>query len=117
MTYEEIKQKYPVGKVLYTKSLNACHRRVWFNEEDLKSYRSQYDSVTVYPDNTCDCYGTNIYQTKVEGWVFDGKEWHVAKEEEEDGKYVWEIFSKDELEELEVKRLRKEYLESHILEF
>lgn len=88
MTYEEIKQKYPVGKVLHTQSWNACHRHVWF--------------------------------TKVEGWVFDGKEWYVAREEEEDGHYVWEIFSKEELEELEeleVKRLRQEYLESHILEF
>ncbi|NLE05729.1 MAG: hypothetical protein GX638_13150, partial [Crenarchaeota archaeon] len=47
------------------------------------------------------------------GWLFDGEEWRVAQDTW-DG---WVPYSEEALEHYEVDRLKREYLEAHILEF
>ena len=113
MTYEEIKQKYPIGKILCSKTIDSHHTRDWYTQEDIAIYKQKYHKVEVFPNNTCECYRTDTYETKVEGWLFDGEEWRVAKDTE-DG---WLPYSEKALEQFEIERLKREYLEAHILEF
>ena len=113
MTYEEIKEKYPIGKILCSKTIDSHYIKAWYTQEDIIMYKQKYHKVEVFPDNTCKCYRTDTYETKVEGWLFDGEEWRVVQDTW-DG---WVPYSEKALEQLEVDRLKREYLEAHILEF
>lgn len=113
MTYEEIKEKYPIGKVLCSKTIDSQHTRAWYTQEDIAIYKQKYRKVEVFPNNTCECYQTDTYETKVEGWLFDGEKWQVVQDSW-DG---WVPYSEEELERFEIDRLKKEYWDVHILEF
>jgi hypothetical protein len=113
MTYEEIKEKYPIGKILCSKTIESHQTRAWYTQEDIAIYKQKYQKVEVFPDNTCKCYQTDTYETKVEGWLFDGKKWRVVQGTW-DG---WVPYSEEELEQFEIDRLKREYLEDIFLNF
>ena len=113
MTYEEIKEKYPIGRILSSRTVENHYIRTWYTQGDIAIYKQKYQKVEVFPDNTCKCYQTDIYETKVEGWLFDGEKWRVAR----DAWDGWVPYSEKELEQFEIERLKREYWEAHILEF
>lgn len=113
MTYEEIKEKYPIGKVLYSKTRENVQMKFWYNPKDLEVYQQSYFKVEIFPDNTCKCHQMITHEDKVEGWLYDGEEWRPAYDTW-DG---WRPYYDEHLEELEVKRLKEEYWDTHIFEF
>lgn len=113
MTFEEIKSKYPIGFILKSVPVNVHDTKIYYNQKDLEIYRKQYTIVDVMPMNICECYRTDILETKVEGWVFDGEDWAVAYNTW-DG---WQTYDDDELMEFEISRIKKDYWDKHPLEF
>ena len=41
MTYEEIKEKYPIGKILYSRTIDSQHTRAWYTQEDITVYKQK----------------------------------------------------------------------------
>lgn len=113
MKYEEIISKYPIGMVLKFRHVQIHDTKFYYSPKDIEVYKNKYQSVVTYPNNICECFRTDIVETKVEGWLFDGKEWYVAQ----DSLDGWIPYSEEELERFEVDRLKKEYWDAHILEF
>ena len=97
MTYEEINTKYPVGKLLYRKIEKKRRCGFWASEHDKRVFRAKD------PDAKFACNGTVIYhetitsEKRVEGWLFDGSDWHVV-EDSWDG---WIPLDQEDLDEYE----------------
>ena len=102
MTYEEIKEKYPIGKVLCSKAIDSQHTRAWYTQEDIAIYK-QIDEVDSTIKSSTECYQTDTYERKVEGWLFDGEKWQVV----EDSWYGWVPYSEEELEDLKLIDLKE----------
>lgn len=95
MTYEELVTNYPIGKVLYEKKKSDIFIRYYYNSEDLEAYSKIYTKVKILDDIRCECTKIDITRKEVQGYLFDGKEWHPAYEEW-DG---WLPYEDEELEE------------------
>lgn len=80
MTYEELVKNYPIGKVLYEEKKSDIFIRYYYNSKDLGEYRRIYTKVKILNNNQCECTEIDIIQKEVQGYLFDGKEWHPAYE-------------------------------------
>ena len=45
MTYEEIKEKYPIGKILSSRTIDSHHIKAWYTQEDIAVYKQKYHKV------------------------------------------------------------------------
>ena len=97
MTYEEIKKKYPIGKIIKIFYSKEEIRTYYYTENDLKIYREKYGKVNIINDSVCSYIIKHCYEHKVEGWIFDGKEWMPAYDTW-DG---WIPIPKESLEEID----------------
>ena len=88
-TYEELKEKFPIGTV-YRRS-EEIYKHHYYNNEDINIYKKMYDKVVVISHKTCTCVRYNEY--KVDGYLFDGTGWYPAKQTW-DG---WEPIIEDEI--------------------
>lgn len=104
MTYEEIKEKYPIGSVLHSIVTKVHHTNIYYTEEDIEIYKKNYLVVEIYPNNICECYRNGLYEILVEAWLFDGKCWKVAYEDSEG---YWRTYDDDELKRFEIEKLKK----------
>lgn len=100
MTYEELIKNYPIGKVLYEVKKNDIFIRYYYNSKDLEVYNKTYTKVKILNDTQCECTKVFSVRKEVEGYLFDGKEWHPAYEEW-DG---WLPYEDEELEEFKKKQ-------------
>ena len=89
-TYEELKEKFPIGIVYRT--VEGGYKRYYYNLNDVRLYNTMYDSVIVTGQDTCLCISKIEY--KVEGYLFDGTYWYPAKRTW-DG---WETIDEDEVD-------------------
>ena len=114
MTFDEIKEKYPIGKILSI-NIHTNHKTLpYYSENDLESYKQEYNKVEPLDiPNLCMVYKIVEYRTVVEGWLFDGDEWEVV-EDTWDG---WRPYSQQELEKFEIEQIKREYQEEHKFEF
>ena len=95
MTYEEITKNYPVGKILYKENEEIKFKRFYYTQKDLECFKETYKEVKILSDNVCLCTDLRSDMVRVEGWLFDGKEWMPAYDTW-DG---WIPYSKENLEE------------------
>ena len=95
MTYEEISTKYPVGKTLYVKIEKIKKTAFWANEHDKRVFLAK-DPYAEFTPSGGVFYTENRVEAKyVEGWLFDGTDWHVA----ENGWDGWEPIDEEDLED------------------
>lgn len=78
MTYEELIQKYPIGKVLHEKVIENEDILPYYSEKDISAYRAKYDRVEVLNSKEVKTYLTHNFSDVVEGYIFDGTEWYPA---------------------------------------
>lgn len=79
-TFEEIKEKYPIGTKLNYKSWKICENRPYYCEKDLEMYRKYYGEVTVLDECYCRVIVTKERYDEVQGYLFNGKEWQIVQE-------------------------------------
>ena len=97
MTFEEISTKYPVGKLLYRKVEKERRCGFWASEHDKQIFRAKDPNAEFAWNGTVIYYETVTSEKRVEGWLFDGKEWSVV-EDTWDG---WVALDEDDLAEYE----------------
>lgn len=80
MTYEEI-QKYPVGTIYKYKLTMYNIDGFWYNDGDrlILATDNTLTNLHFYDDNTYTA--TRIQRTDytIDGWLFDGEEWHCVE--------------------------------------
>ena len=80
MTYEEI-QKYPVGTIYKFKITKYNVNGFWYNDGD-RIILATDDTLTnlhFYDDNTYTAIRTQRTDYKIDGWLFNGTEWHCVE--------------------------------------
>lgn len=103
-TLEEAQEKYPIGKQInYHRELHS-HTNFYVTEKDLEEYRKEYARVDVIDDKYCRCsYYFESFE-RVDGYVFNGKEWYPAQDTWDGWIYI---------DDKEVKHDTRNHLESH----
>jgi hypothetical protein len=99
MTYEEIKEKYPIGKLLYRTVTKEKRMAYWASAHDRKVYRTKYPDAEFADNGTVTYTETLIYEKRVEGWLYDGEDFFIA-ENTWDG---WIPLDEDDLAEYEAR--------------
>ena len=97
MTFEEISTKYPVGKLLYRKVEKERRCAFWASEHDKQIFRAKDPNAEFLWNGVVTYHETITSEKRVEGWLFDGKEWSVV-EDTWDG---WVALDEDDLAEYE----------------
>ena len=80
MTFEEISTKYPVGKLLYRKINKIRRLAFWYSEQDKRIYQAKYPDAEFAANGSVVYTDTSVSEKRVEGWLFDGTEWHVVED-------------------------------------
>lgn len=75
-TYEELKEKFPIGTIYRTEEEE--YKCYYYNLNDIRYYNTMYDRVIVIGKDTCLCIRKIEY--KVDGYLFDGISWYPAKQ-------------------------------------
>lgn len=79
-TIEELQQIYPIGFVVFSRQTLKLRNQAYANQTDLEILRRQYGSenVTVLDE----CYARyqyiEVFEKKVEGYLYDGEHWYPA---------------------------------------
>lgn len=97
MTFEEISTKHPVGKLLYRKVEKERRCGFWASEHDKQIFRAKDPNAEFAWNGTVIYYEIITSEKRVEGWLFNGKEWSVV-EDTWDG---WVPLDEDDLAEYE----------------
>ena len=97
MTYEEISNKYPIGKLLCRTIEKERRVDFWATEKDMQVYRAKYPDAEFGVNGTVIYTETTIFEKKVEGWLVTEDGFFVA-ENTWDG---WYPLDEDELAEYE----------------
>lgn len=82
-TYEELKEKYPIGSKLNCRTYPQYKNLPYYSENDLKIYKEIYEEVIVLDENYCRILTTKEEFDLVEGHLFDGEYWYPVE-------YTWE---------------------------
>ena len=80
---EELRQlaeKYPIGTGVNRKTGTTIEKRLYYNEQDLGYFKTIYNSVKILDDYYCEITYTKTTYEIVNGYLFDGKKWHIATE-------------------------------------
>ena len=99
MTYEEIKEKYPIGKLLYRTITKEKRMACWASAYDRKVYRAKYPDAEFADNGTVTYTETIIYEKHVDGYLCTNEGFFVA-EDTWDG---WVPLDDDDLAEFEAK--------------
>lgn len=81
MTYEEI-QKYPVGMIYSHKETDRQISNFWYTKADKHVIinNPKLSNIKFVPStNIYIATEKNIYEKKIDGWLFDGDEWHCVE--------------------------------------
>lgn len=90
-SYEELKEKFPIGTIYRTEEEGYKHH--YYNLDDIRCYNAIYDRVIITGQDTCLCIGKIEY--KVDGYLFDGEYWYPAKR-------TWDGWDKIDEDEINV---------------
>ena len=105
MTYEEIKEKYPIGKLLAKEVVITERVGDWVTQADREYYLKHYKNVRFEKDWKVYYSETKIKAYYVQGWVVTDKGFFVA-ELTWDG---WQPLDEDDLAEIEAKGIAYEF--------
>ena len=80
MTYEQI-LKYPVGTKYNITTQTYLVTGYWYTEHDkyLISHQNRYTDLQFMDNNLFSAHETNTFYNQVDGWLFDGDEWHCVE--------------------------------------
>lgn len=104
MTYEEISEKYPVGKLLARVKTVSNYTGYWLNEADKKYYTANFSNVRFYSNHYVEYQAIGYKEYRVEGWLCTPEGFFVA-EQTWDG---WQPLDQDDLDEIEAKGITDE---------
>ena len=79
-TLEELKQCYPIGKPIWSKTIRRAENRAYAGKIDLELLRRHYgiENVEVLDSSWAKCWFDETKQKIVEGYLFDGEYWYPA---------------------------------------
>ena len=99
MTYEEIRTKYPVGKLLARTIDYTWKTGYWVGQADKEFYTKNYSFVRFYDNGNVEYKEKITKEYRVQGWIVTNEGFFVA-EETWDG---WQPLDEDDLAEIEAK--------------
>lgn len=81
MTYEQI-QNYPVGTIYNREEYERVIGGFWYTEADKQLILSDFSLFNVkfnLSDNTYLATTKIVVENKIDGWLFNGNEWHCVE--------------------------------------
>lgn len=112
MTYEEISEKYPIGKLLAREKIINNRVGYWVGQADKDFYLNNYTNVKFYDNFFVEYTEIFFKEYRVEGWIVNSEGFFVA-ENTWDG---WQSLDQDELDEIESKGIIYEGLIMEVLD-
>lgn len=105
MTYEEIRTKYPIGKLLARELVYVDKIGYWANQADKEFYLAKYRKVSFDDNGYVSFTELQTREYRVQGWICTNEGFFVA-EEDWDG---WQPLDEDDLAEIEAKGIACEF--------
>ena len=105
MTYEEIKEKYPIGKLLARELVYVDKVGYWATQADKELYLAKYKKISFDDNGYVSFTELQIREYHVQGWICTNEGFFVA-ELTWDG---WQPLDEDDLAEIEAKGITYEF--------
>ena len=105
MTYEEISEKYPIGKLLARTVELKWRTGYWTTQADKDFYNKNYEYVRFYDNGNVEFKETYLKEYHVQGWIATDEGFFVA-ENTWDG---WQPLDEEDLAEIEARGIMYEF--------
>ena len=105
MTCEEIRTKYPIGKLLARELIYVDKIGYWATQADKEFYLAKYRKVSFDDNGYVSFTELQTREYRVQGWICTNEGFFVAEE----GWDSWQPLDDDDLAEIEAKGIACEF--------